>query len=253
MEDVADLSNTQRGDEDDVKNYRGVSLLDCGYKLLAVILERRLRLWLEKNGKIGESQAGFREKRGTRDHVFTLNSIIGNIPKRKGGKLYACFIDFKTAFDSVDRKMLVKKLKEIGVRGRMLRIIKEIYKETENEIITGEGISGKFKTSRGVRQGCPLSVLLFLIYLENLEERWERKNEGGVVLGKVKIFCLKFADDVVALAITPEGLRAMLRDLESFSRESRLVVNEQKTKVMVFRKGGKRREKSGNTWEKSWK
>lgn len=92
------------GDEEDVKNYRGVSLLDSGYKLLAIIMERRLRHWLEKKGKIGESQAGFREKRGTRDHVFTLNSIIGNKMKEKGEKLYAGFIDFKTAFDSIDRK-----------------------------------------------------------------------------------------------------------------------------------------------------
>lgn len=117
------------GDEEEVKNYRGVSLLDSGYKLYTTILEKRLRFWLEEEGKIGESQAGFREKRGTRDHVFTLNSLVNNKLKEKGGKLYACFIDFKTAFDAIDRKKLIEKLREMGVRGRMLKAIIKIYED----------------------------------------------------------------------------------------------------------------------------
>lgn len=230
------------GSEEDVKNYRGVSLLDSGYKLLAVIIEKRLRFWLEKNGKIGEAQAGFRNKRGTRDHIFVLNSIIGKRLREKGGKLYACFVDFRTAFDAVDRRIMLGKLSKIGVRGRLFKVIERIYSVTDNEIITGEGISERFRTRRGVRQGCPLSVLLFLIYLEDLEKRWIKRNEGGTVVGKLKIFCLKFADDVGLVADTAEGLRDMLKGLELFSRENGIVVNEGKTKVMVFRKGGRRRK-----------
>lgn len=77
-----------------------------------------------------------------------------------------------------------RKLKKLGVKGRMLKAIERIYKNTENEVIVGEGITDRFRTKRGVRQGCPLSVLLFLIYLEDLEERWKRKNVGGIVIGR---------------------------------------------------------------------
>lgn len=103
----------------------------------------------------------------------------------------------------------------------------------------GEGLTERFKTKRGVRQGCPLSVPLFIIYLENLKERWKRKNAGGVVTGNKKIYCLKFTDNVAMMADSAEGLREMLKDLERFSEESGLEVNENKTKIMVFRKGGR--------------
>lgn len=229
------------GDEEEVKNYRGVSLLDSGYKLYTTILEKRLRFWMEKEGKVGESQAGFREKRGTRDHVFTLNSVINNKLKEKGGKLYACFIDFKTAFDAINRKKLIEKLRRMGIRGRMLKAIVKIYEETLNEVIAGEGLTDRFRTFKGVRQGCPLSVLLFLIFLEDLEDKWKEKNEGGTVIGRIKIFGLKFADDAVAIADTAEGLRSMIEDLERYSRNNEIMVNEKKTKIMVFRKGGRRR------------
>lgn len=66
-----------------------------------------------KNEKIGENQPGFKEKRGKKDHIFTLNSIISNrLMKRGEEELYASFIDFKTAYDSVDMEVMMKKLKK---------------------------------------------------------------------------------------------------------------------------------------------
>lgn len=142
----------KEGEEGEVKNYRGVALLDVGYKVLAKILAARLGKWMEEKGKIGESQAGFRKARGTRDHIFVLNSLIGNKLKRKKGKLYVGFVDFRTAFDSVNREVMVKKLEKIGVRGRFLGMIERIYRVTENEVITEEGITERFRTEKGVRQ-----------------------------------------------------------------------------------------------------
>lgn len=75
------------GDRMDVSNYRGISLLNVGYKLLTGILARRLTLWSENENKIRESQAGFRVRRGTRDHIFTLNALIGKELKEKKGGL----------------------------------------------------------------------------------------------------------------------------------------------------------------------
>ena len=69
-------------------------------------MSRRLAYWITEKGKIKESQAGFRGERGTRDHIFVLNSIIGNKLKREKGRLYAVFVDFKTAFDTVNRGLV---------------------------------------------------------------------------------------------------------------------------------------------------
>ncbi|OXU19587.1 hypothetical protein TSAR_013439 [Trichomalopsis sarcophagae] len=109
------------GNEELAENYRGVALLDVRYKLLTNIIANRLSVWCERNKVIRESQAGFRGKRGTRDHLFVINSLIGNKLKIKGGKLYAGLIDFKTAFDTVDRKILFKKLQKKGIKGKILK------------------------------------------------------------------------------------------------------------------------------------
>lgn len=71
---------------------------------------------------------------------------------------------------------------------------------------------------KGVRQGCPLSVLLFISYLEDLEEGWKRKNIERVVIGNKEIFCLKFADDIAMVTDSTAGLREMLKELEELVR-----------------------------------
>ncbi|XP_015115564.1 uncharacterized protein LOC107040136 [Diachasma alloeum] len=235
------------GDENDVGNYRGISLLNLGYKLLASIMADRLGCWLEKEGKLNESQGGFRRRRGTREQIFILNSLIGNSFKRKGGKLYAAFIDLKAAFDTVDRDLLLEKIWRVGIRARFYDMIKAIYRVSENEVITGEGITGRFSTVRGVRQGCPLSPILFNLFVDDIDDKWEGKGEGGTVLGGEKVFCLKYADDIVAVADDKAGLQSMLNTAEKYFRSNRLEINVNKTKIMVFNRGG--RKKKGEKWE----
>lgn len=234
------------GEEEDVTNYRGIALLDSGYKLLTNIMANRIRLWVEDNQIFRESQAGFRKKRSTRDQIFVLNCLINNKLRMKGGKLYVGFVDFKTAFDVVDRKILVEKLGKLGMKGKMLNMIKRIYNETKNEIRTSEGITESFVTKKGVRQGCPLSPSLFCLGLDDIDLIWEKRNEGGTVIGAIKIYCLKFADDIAIVSDDKEGLQTMLNDLAKYCDKNKMIVNAKKTKIMVFRKGG--RIKKGEKW-----
>uniref|UniRef100_T1IVY6 Reverse transcriptase domain-containing protein n=1 Tax=Strigamia maritima TaxID=126957 RepID=T1IVY6_STRMM len=110
-------------------NYRGITLLNGIYKVITAMMAKRISSWLEENHKIKESQAGFRRGYSTRDHLFTLNSLIEN-RFRKKGKLYVLFLDFKVAFDSIDRTKLFEKIWKIGIRGHMFSMIKKIYEET---------------------------------------------------------------------------------------------------------------------------
>ena len=69
--------------------------------------------------------------------------------KKEGGKVYAAFIDFKKAFDTVDRVIFEEKLRAIGVEGRFLNWVKVIYKEMWFEVITSKGVSKTIKNTRG--------------------------------------------------------------------------------------------------------
>lgn len=147
----------------------------------------------------------------------------------------------KTAFDVIDKGLLIRKLKRIGIKGKMLNMIRDIYKHTGNEIITGEGITEDFETGKGVRQGCLLSIGLFSIFIDDLDDCWKVKNEGGSVVSKLKVFCLKFSDDVVAIANMKEKLDGELRDLEKYRYRNNMEVNAEKTKTIIIRNGGKRK------------
>lgn len=73
-----------------------------------------------------------------------------------------------------------------------------------------------------------------------------RKNKGGVVVGRKKIFCLKFAKDVVMVPDSVVRLRNTIKDLEKFSEKSSMQLNEERTKVMIFRKDGMEKK---DKWE----
>ncbi|XP_015112551.1 uncharacterized protein LOC107038148 [Diachasma alloeum] len=209
------------GDEQDVCNYRPISVLNLGYKLLASIMTQRLNDWIEDNDALKESQGEFRRRRGTREQVFILNSLIGNRIKRPGGKLYVAFLDLKAAFDTVDRDLLMEKLWKLGIRGRFYDMVKSIYKNTVNEVITGVGISSRFSTGRAMRQGCPLSPLLFNLFLDDIDTEWEK-------LGGFTVISEHATD-----------LSEMLKKAEAYVIRNKLEINVKKTKVLVFRNGGR--------------
>ena len=236
----------KNGDENAVGNCRGISLLDVGYKILATVMTKRLGDWLKEKEILAEAQAGFRSKRGTMEQVFVLNAVIGNRLKQRENKLYTAFIDFKKVFDHVSRVRLWRKMENIGIKGKFLEMTKEIYKITWNGVLVGEKVTEKFETNNGVRQGCPLSPILFNIFIYNLEETLRKNNTGGTALGSssgtgLKVYALLYAVDVALVAEDGRELTSMLKTLERWSHRNQMEVNVEKTKIMVFRNGGRRK------------
>ena len=120
----------KKGNRNEASNYRGITLLSIIGKLFTRILNNRLNTWADKYSIYVEAQAGFRKGMSTTDNIFTLNNLITH-----SLKLYWAFFDFTKAFDYVGRDVLWFKLIRLGVRGKMLNIIKSIYCNVRSRLI----------------------------------------------------------------------------------------------------------------------
>lgn len=223
----------KKGDVNDVRNYRGISFMDCDVKLFLNVVNNRLTTWVEENNILNEFQAGFRKGYSTSDNIYNLTSIV-HLKFKKKEKVYAFFVDFKAAFDTVSRKSLIYKLFNLGISFKLVKLIEALYTKTSSSVWSGSALSDSFTTESGVKQGCPLSPLLFALYLNDIHDSLD----DGIRIGSKEIKVLMYADDIVLLSNTPVKLRKMITSLEKYCELWNLTVNLSKSKILVFRKGG---------------
>ena len=111
-----------------------------------------------------EGQAGFRIRRSCVDNIYTLNEIVQGRLK-EGKSTYAFFLDVQKAYDTVWRNGLWLKLWELGVKGKMWRVIREMYKCSSSAVLLDGEKSASFRVEQGVAQGCSLSPILFSVLI----------------------------------------------------------------------------------------
>jgi hypothetical protein len=230
----------KKGDFNLTTNYRGVSLLSLVSKCYTFVLNKRLVNWAEEQGKLTESQAGFRKGYATTDHIFTLNAIIEKCFAKKGCKLYACFVDLKSAFDCVQREPLFEVLVKHGMNGKFMQAVVSIYKTVLSCVRIEDRLTEFFECPVGLRQGCIMSPVAFSLFINELASAVDNRGMHGIQFlpGLVELYLLLFADDIVLLSYTAMGLQNQINVLAESCKNLHLTINNEKTKVMVFRKGG---------------
>ena len=229
----------KKGPKEDPDNYRGISLMSCLGKLFLTIINNRLTEFCMSRGLVSPSELGFVHGNRTSDPHIILNNLIRKYCHKRKKRIYGCFVDFSKAFDCVPRDILIKKLKDRGINGKVLEIIKTLYLEDTASVKIGNKFSKPFKTNRGVRQGCVLSPLLFILFLSDLQELLDRSKDNVKLDKDVEISCLMWADDILILSETKEGLQRKLNTLAGYSKVNRLTVNTKKTQCMIFNKTGR--------------
>ena len=116
----------KKGDPLNPENFRPICVLNCLCKFYTNFLNSRLCLVCKNEKLIHISQIGFTEGYRTTDHIFSLKTLINSHTRQtRNGKLYACFIDFKKAYDSVWHEGLFSKLDSLNINGKFLEIIKK--------------------------------------------------------------------------------------------------------------------------------
>ena len=229
----------KKGDPSVPDNYRGISLTSCFSKVFTCIITDRLNDWVETNNLLGEEQAGFRRGYSTIDNVFVLHSIIQRYLLRRR-KVYVAFVDLKKAFDRVDRKILWEILGKYGLEGRLLEMVKAIYHQVQCCVRCNNTYGDVFECNCGLKQGCKMSPILFSLLVNYVAKYVAKNGKHGIQLmpDYTTIYALLYADDIALVADTVTGLQNQLKYLEKGTRAVGLQVNNEKTKVIVFRNGG---------------
>lgn len=215
------------------ENYRGIAINSCIGKLFNSTLNKRLDIHLDKNNIIHPCQVGFSKKSRTSDHMFVLKTILDKYTNRKGGKIYACFVDFKKAFDRVIHCGIKYKLLENNISGKFYTILKDMYSKNEMSVKVGNVLTPSFSSLVGVRQGDVLSPNLFKLFINDLPPRFE-PSPDAVDINGCRIDCLMYADDIIVLSNTKKGLQNRLDILHTYCIDWCLDVNLSKTKVLIF-------------------
>ena len=231
----------KEGSKEDPDNYRGICISSALTKLLSTMMNTRLNEFLEENQVLNKEQIGFVLANRCPDHIFTLKSIVNKYVEDEKGKIYACFIDFKKAFDTVWHDGLFHKLQQIGINGNFLDTLRNIYKNTQCAIKIDDKLTQFFPCKKGVRQGDPLSPTLFNIFINDLFAKLRRGNCNPVTLnGTDYLNGLAYADDIVLLSTEKEGLQQAIDIAENYCQTWKLKINRKKTKSMVFSRGNQK-------------
>ena len=180
--------------------------------------------------------------------MFILKSIIdkyinNNNNKKKDkqdklNKIFVGFVDFRKAFDSIWRKGLYYKLLKNNINGNIYYLIKNMYEDINYRIKLNNGITSNFKSLRGVRQGCNISPILFNLFLNDLPNKLDESCKP-VKLDVESLNSLLYADDLVLMSETEEGLQNCFNKLSGYCNSWNLEVNTAKTKVIIFNKNGR--------------
>ena len=214
------------GDKSEPSNYRPISILPIFNKIFEKILYTRIFNFLESQNVLYKHQYGFRRGRDTQRAAMEL--IFAVLDSKSKDKKSAClFIDFSSAFDSLDRDILLNKLDRLGIRGPANELLSSYLSDRKQFVRIDSKSSDCLESNYGVPQGSVLGPLLFLVYVNDIYR-------------VLHVLSILYADDTTFLVNADSEyslyikLKFLLYRLKDWCSYNKLAINVKKTKIMYF-------------------
>ena len=220
----------KNGDQTQLRNKRPICLVDVLYKIVAKVLALRLGARLSKI--IHPDQTGFVKGRFIGENLRLVSDVIAHCNEEKQEGI-CLTVDFRNAFDTVERGFILYALKEFNFGDNFCGWIKTLYRGSQMSVMNDGYISEWFPCERGTFQGSPISGMLFLLAIELLASKIRRCQEvNGILINKVEVKVSLYADDMTLFLRDERSLEKCLSILQEFKEASGLEINVQKTKLM---------------------
>ena len=217
-------------------NYRGISLLSIAAKAYNKILLNRIRD--EVDPILRKNQAGFRPGRSCDQQIHILRRVLEGFRDYQLS-FVVTFIDFKKAFDSINRNVMFAVLRHYGIPEAVVNAISVLYKNSKSAVMVDGGLSDPFDITTGVLQGDVLAPFLFVVLVDYLLKRATSQLDSGAVTHPRRsrrhpaksLNDLDFADDIALLESSISRAQAQLTKTAEAAADLGLVISAPKTRV----------------------
>ena len=228
------------GDTTDINNYRAIAISNVDTKILEKIILHKVTRYSEHD----RYQFGFKSGHSTSLAAGVVKQVVDYYTTR-GSHVFACFVDFRKAFDSVNFWKLFNQLLDDNVDVCLVQLLAYWYSHQEICVAWAGCKSAPFSVSNGTKQGGVLSPYFFTRYISQL--LCAVSDSGiGCNIGGLAVNIVVYADDIVLLAPSWHALQELIKLLGKFCDLLDLVCNTCKTVCMVFAPSDKNKIVSGN-------
>uniref|UniRef100_A0A3P9L5I7 Reverse transcriptase domain-containing protein n=1 Tax=Oryzias latipes TaxID=8090 RepID=A0A3P9L5I7_ORYLA len=212
-----------------IDNWRPISLLNNDYKILALILAKRIKQTL--TSIIDESQSGFMSNRHITNNIRLVLDLL-DYSELINENSFILFLDFYKAFDCLEHEFIYRSLEKFGFGPFFIKAIKTLYNNSNSTIKLKYGTSPRFQVGRGVRQGCPVSPYLFLLAAQLLAALIQENNIHGISVADKHILISQVADDTTLFLKNSDQIPVVINLIHKFSEASGLKLNINKCELL---------------------